>query len=145
MSKSTAQPTTKGWFSIQEAADYLGISQPTLFRWMKRGTLSFYKVGASTRFSKNGLDAVIKKTTGENEADIAATQCAACGHSVMIDGKLQGTGNLYFRPKKSKFWVFAEQLVRTRSRVCAACGYVQLNADVSKLRRLSKDRDNERV
>ncbi len=139
MTEPTASPSERGWYSIQEAADYLGISQPTIFRWMKQGTLSFYKVGASTRFSKEGLDAVVEKTTGQKEAEAVASRCAACGHSVMIDGKLQGTGNLHFRPKKSKFWVFAEALVPTRSRVCAACGYIQLNADVSKLKRLSPE------
>ncbi len=70
--------TPKRWFTIKEAADYLGISQPTLFRWMKEGTLSFYKVGGATRFSQEGLDAVIEKSTGEKEAQQAAGRCVAC-------------------------------------------------------------------
>lgn len=127
----------KEWFSIQEAADYLGVSQPTIFRWMKQGILSFYKVGASTRFVKEGLDAVIEKTTGQREAEAASGRCAACGHSVLVDGKLQGTGSIHFRPAKTKFWVFAEGLVPTRCRVCTACGYIQLHADTSKLKKLT--------
>lgn len=130
---------TKDWFSIKEAADYLGISQPTIFRWMRQGTLSFYKIGGSTRFSKEGLDAVVEKTTGQKEAEIVASKCAACGHSILVDGQLQGTGRLYFRPDKAKFWVLSEGLVPTRSRVCAACGYIQIHADTSKLKQLSKD------
>ena len=62
----------ESWFSIPEAAEYLGVSRPTLFRWMKNGLVSFYKVGGSTRFSKEGLDAVIEKTTGQKEAEAAA-------------------------------------------------------------------------
>lgn len=127
----------KKWYSIQEAADYLEVSQPTIFRWMKQGLLSFYKVGSSTRFSKEGLDAVIEKTTGQREAEAVASKCAACGHNVLVQGKLQGTGNLFFRPEKTKFWVFTEALVPTTCRVCTACGYIQLHADTTRLQRLN--------
>ena len=126
----------KSWYSIREAADYLGVSEPTIYRWMKEELLSFYKVGGSTRFEKEGLDAVIEKTTGRKEAEAVAGRCAACGHGVLVDGRLQGTGRLYFRPQKTKFWVFAESMVGLRARVCAACGFVQLNADTEKLRKL---------
>ena len=127
------------WYSIDEAASYLGISQPTIFRWMKQGTLSFYKVGGSTRFSKEGLDAVIEKTTGKKEAEAAAGQCAACGHSMLVSGHVQGTGRVYFRPDKTKFWVFSEGLVPTVAKVCTACGYIQMHADTKKLKQLSAD------
>ena len=129
----------KDWYSVQEAAEYLGVSQPTIFRWMKQGLLSFYKVGGSTRFGKDGLDAVISKTTGQREAEAVAGRCAACGHGVLVEGKMQGTGLLYFRPAKTKFWTFSEALVPTRARVCTACGYIQIHADTSKLSRLSPD------
>jgi excisionase family DNA binding protein len=129
----------KEWYSVQEASEYLGVSQPTIFRWMRQGTLSFYKVGSSTRFSKEGLDALIEKTTGQREAEAVAGRCAACGHSILVEGQLQGTGRLYFRPLKTKFWVLSEGLVPTRSRVCAACGYIQLHADTRKLHQLSTE------
>lgn len=133
----------RDWYSIAEAAEYLGVSQPTIFRWMKQGTLSFYKVGSSTRFSKEGLDAVIQKTTGQREAEVVSSRCAVCGHSVLVDGTIQGTGRLYFRPDKTKFWVFSEALVPTRSRVCTACGYIQIHADTSKLNKLSPENGEE--
>ncbi|MCH7861472.1 MAG: hypothetical protein IH998_07240 [Proteobacteria bacterium] len=53
-----------------------------------------------------------------------------------MDGKIQGTGRLYFRPKKPKFWTLEEALVAIDARVCTACGYVQMHADVAKLTRL---------
>ncbi len=124
------------WFSVRDAAKYLGVSQPTIFRWMKEGTLSFYKVGGSTRFAQEGLDAIIEKTTGLKEAEVAAGRCAACGHSVLIAGRLRGAGRLYFRPDKPKFWTLAEAMVPTDARVCAACGYIQLHADTEKLKKL---------
>ncbi|MFH0953290.1 MAG: helix-turn-helix domain-containing protein [Verrucomicrobiota bacterium] len=132
-----AQAGERDWYTVQEAADYLQVSQPTIFRWMKQGLLSFYKVGGATRFSKEGLDAVIEKTTGLKEAEAAAGRCARCGHSILVDGSLQGTGKLYFRPAKSRFWVLAEALVPTTAVVCAACGYLQLSVDTAKLKRVS--------
>ena len=85
---------------------------------------------------------MIEKTTGLKEAEAAAGRCASCGHNVLIEGKVQGTGNLYFRPAKTKFWVFQEGLVPIRSKTCAACGYIQMHADTSKLSRLRPEDDN---
>jgi excisionase family DNA binding protein len=133
--EETSSPGER-WFSVREAGEYLGVSRPTVFRWMKEGLLSFYKVGGSTRFTREGLDAVIEKTTGQKEAEAAAGRCAACGHSMLVDGRLQGTGRLYFRPQRTRFWVFEESMVETNARVCTACGYIQLHADTSKLNRL---------
>ena len=124
------------WYSVQEAADYLEVSQATIFRWMKEGTLSFYKVGGATRFSREGLEVLFEKTTGTKEAGAIASRCAACGHSVLVDGQIRGAGKLYFRPAKSAFWVLAEAMVPTHARVCAACGYIHLHADTAKLKKL---------
>lgn len=125
------------WYTVPEAADYLGVSQPTIFRWMKDGMLSFYKIGGSTRFLQEGLDAVIEKTTGSKEAQAAGNRCAACGHSGLLVGRLRGTGRLYFQPEQTRFWVFEESMVPTKARVCAACGYIQMHADTVKLNRLA--------
>jgi len=138
-----AASDSKRWYSVPEAAEYLGVSVPTLFRWMKDGQLSFYKVGGSTRFTEEGLDAVIEKTTGSKEAAAATGRCAACGHSVLVEGRLQGTGRLYFHPEKTKFWTFQESMVPIRARVCTACGYIQTHADATKLSRLLPEDDGE--
>ena len=130
------QTKVRRWYTVQEAAEYLGVSQPTIFRWMKDGQLSFYKIGGSTRFVREGLDAVIEKTTGSKEAEGAADRCAACGHSTLVGGRLRGTGRLYFQPDASRFWVFDESMVPTTAKVCASCGYIQLHADTAKLNRL---------
>lgn len=125
------------WFSVAEACKYLAISQPTLFRWMKQGLVSFYKVGGATRFSKEGLDALVEKTTGLKEAEAAAGRCSSCGHGILVEGDMQGASKLYFRPARTRFWVMEEALVPTKARVCAACGYVHLHVDTAKLKRLS--------
>ena len=131
-----AEASDRKWYTIAEAAEYLGLSQPTIFRWMRDGLLSFYKIGNSTRFSQQNLDDVIEKTTGQKEAEAVSGRCAACGHSVMLEGRVQGTGRLYFRPDKTRFWTFEEALVPIRAKTCAACGYIQMHADTGKLNRL---------
>ncbi len=140
-SEGVASVAEERWYSVREAGEYLEVSRPTIFRWMKDGLLSFYKVGGSTRFTKEGLDAVIEKTTGQKEAEAVAGRCAACGHSMLLEGDLRGTGKLYFRPEKTRFWVFRESLVPTRARVCPACGYIQLHADTEKLKQLTPGRE----
>jgi len=127
---------SKRWYTIREAAEYLSVSQPTIFRWMKEGLLSFYKIGGSTRFSKESLDVVVEKTTGRKEAEAASGRCACCGHNILVEGRVQGAGRLYFRPDRTRFWVLEESLVPLRARVCAACGYVQMRAETGKLGRL---------
>ena len=112
----------KTWFTVKEAASYLGVSQPTIFRWMKSGILSSYKVGGSTRFSKDGLDAAVMKRTGKQEAQAVKKQCAACGHATLVGGNLQSTGKMYFRPEKTRFWTLSEAMVGTSALVCEACG-----------------------
>ncbi len=128
--------TPNRWYTIKEAADYLGVSQPTIFRWMKEGTLSFYKIGGATRFSQEGLDAIIEKNTGEKEAEQAAGRCVACGHNILVDGRVQATGKLYFKPANSSFWVLHEAMVPTRARACPACGYVHFYIEPKKLKDL---------
>ena len=134
--KNPDTDTPKQWYTIKEASEYLGVSQPTIFRWMKEGTLSFYKVGGSTRFSKEGLDAVIDKTTGLKEAERSAGCCVACGHTTLVDGRVRSTGRLYFQPDKSSFWVLHESVVPTRAKVCPACGYIQMYAYTDRLKKL---------
>ncbi len=131
------------WYTVRQAADYLGVSQPTIFRWMKDGTLSFYKVGNATRFSRDGLDAVVKKTTGRREAEAVRARCMACGHEVLVEGGMQSTGQIYFRPEKTKFWTFLEAMVPLKAKVCTACGYIQIHADTDKLTRLMPEEKNE--
>ncbi len=140
------KPEFEKWYTVREAAEFLGVSEPTIFRWMKQNVLSFYKVGGATRFTPEGLNAVIEKTTGSTEAEAAQGKCAACGHSVLIEGVIRGAGMLYFKPTKTKFWVMTESMVPTTALACAACGHVQWHTDTAKLKRLlpeDSDKTNE--
>ncbi|MBI1320163.1 MAG: helix-turn-helix domain-containing protein [Candidatus Hydrogenedens sp.] len=132
-------PAGRDWFTVREAAAYLDKSEPTLFRWMKEGAISFYKVGRATRFTRDSLDAVIRKSTGQAEAEQAAARCAACGHSELIEGQIQSTGLIYFKPTRTRFWTLKDSNVRLQAKACAACGYIQLHADTQKLQALKPE------
>ena len=96
-----------------------------------------------TRFSQESLDAVVEKTTGRKEAEAAKGKCAACGHSTMIEGRVQGGGRLIFQPERTRFWTFEESLVTVKARTCAACGNIQMHADTDKLNRLRPEEDEQ--
>jgi excisionase family DNA binding protein len=144
MPEKTEQEAVSGdkeWFTVQEAGKYLGISEPTVYRWMRDGKLSFYKVGDSTRFKKENLDMVYRKHTSEHEADYYGSRCVACGHSHLVPGKIQSTGNVYFKPAKTRFFALMESFVGMQARVCPRCGFVQLFTDTRKLNKLLVEKD----
>ena len=69
---------------------------------------------------------------------MARDECLWCESTRLALGTLSSTGRVYFKPKKAKFWTFSENMVELRARVCVDCGYVDLYADTSKLKKLVK-------
>ena len=67
---------------------------------------------------------------------MARNECLWCESGYLAEGRLSSTGLVYFKPRKTKFWTFAESLVEVRARVCVDCGYIDLYADTKKLKRL---------
>jgi excisionase family DNA binding protein len=128
------------WYTTKEASEYLKVSQMTIFRWMKAGKLTHFKIGGSLRFTKENLDQIAMKNTGSVEAEKRTESCSVCGNSELIEGKLQGTGRLYFKPAKTKFFVFAESLVGLNTKMCSACGYIQMFGDTDKMDRLKPEK-----
>lgn len=126
------------WLSVREACEYLAVSEQTIFRWMKEGKLTYFKVGDSTRFRKEDLNLMVTKFTGEKEAEKYGTRCVACGHSVLVPGQIAGTGKVYFKPFKTKFFTLLESNVNLEARSCSKCGFVQIFADTQKLNKLIK-------
>jgi excisionase family DNA binding protein len=121
------------WFSIKEAAEYLSISEPTLYRWMQDGKITYRKVGDSTRFLKEDLDSVVEVHPSAKELVKVELTCPACNHDEMVEGRLESTGRTYFVPKKTKFWTLKDSNVETRARMCERCGYLMLFGDTAKL------------
>lgn len=128
-----AEVASPQWFSIKEAAEYLSISEPTLYRWMQDGKITYRKVGDSTRFLKADLDAVVEVHPSEKELVKVELTCPACHHDAVVEGRLESTGRSYFVPKKTKFWTLKDSNVETRARMCERCGYVMLFGDTAKL------------
>jgi excisionase family DNA binding protein len=131
------------WLSTNEACKYLNISEQTMFRWMKSGKVTYYKVGKSTRFKISDLDMMIEKVVGEEAAKTMSGRCAVCGNTIMVEGKISSTGNVYFKPEKTKFWVWAESTVPVFAKCCTSCGHIQLMADTEKLEKLSPEANNK--
>ena len=67
------------------------------------------------------------------------SQCLWCESTRLADGRLHSTGRLYFKADNTRFWIFATSEVDVMARVCVECGYIDLYADTSKLKKLVKD------
>jgi excisionase family DNA binding protein len=50
----------QAWFSVQDAAQYLGVSRPTIYRWSKEGKLPIYKIAAGVaRVKKEDIEQLL--------------------------------------------------------------------------------------
>lgn len=138
---ANAAAAGKDWLNIKEAAGHLGVSEATIFRMMRSGELSFFKVGTSTRFRRENLDLAVQKVTSRAEAASSARRCAACGHGFLVPGTVRSTGLVYFQPKDTKFWVLSDSMAEIQAHACPVCGHVQMFTDTAKLQKLMKDED----
>ena len=133
--------TGEGWLTVRQAAGYLGVSEPTIFRWMRDGTLSYFKLGGATRFRRENLDMVARKVTSAKEGEHHAARCPVCGHGFLLAGQVRSTGRLYFQPEHTKFLVMRDSMIRLHAMACPACGHVQMFTDAEQLARLMTSED----
>jgi excisionase family DNA binding protein len=133
MNDEPAAPPRPKWYSIQEAAAYLEIGEPTLYRWMRDGKITYRKVGDSTRFWREDLDAVMEVFHSERDIDNVRNICPSCHSGRLVEGVFRSTGLNYFQPRKTKFWTLKASEVPTQAFMCERCGAVHLFADVKKL------------
>lgn len=49
------------WFSLEEIAQYLGVTKDTLYKWVGQKTIPAYKVGRLWKFNKDEVDAWVRK------------------------------------------------------------------------------------
>jgi excisionase family DNA binding protein len=124
------------WFTIKQASEYLGVAEPTLYRWMKDGFITYRKIGDSTRFRKQDLDAVVQVHPSEKDVERVQEFCPVCHHTELVAGTVQSTGRVYFHPATTKFWAFTTSDIPTEARMCARCGAITLFGDTSKLESL---------
>jgi len=126
------------WYSIREAAAYLEIGEPTIYRWMRDGKITFRKVGDSTRFLREDLDAVVEVHRAEHSGEEVKKHCPYCNGEELVPGRLRSTGLLYFQLKMSKFWTLSENALKTDALMCARCGAMILFGDLTKLKKLKE-------
>src|ERR1041384_950647 len=131
---STATKTKR--YSIREAAEYLDVGEPTLYRWMRDGKITYRKVGDSTRFLQQDLDSVMQVFHSDKDLDNTREVCPVCRNPELVAGKVRGAGLVYFVPKKTKFWTFKDSFVETTTRMCTRCGAVAWFGDTVKLAKL---------
>ncbi len=124
------------WYSIREAAEYLDVGDPTLYRWMRDGKITYRKVGDSTRFWQEDLDSVMQVFHGEKDLENARELCPVCRHTELVEGKVRGAGLVYFVPRKTKFWTLKDSFVETNARMCPRCGAISWFGDTGKLSKL---------
>jgi len=136
MSDDSEATGKQKWYSIREAAEYLDVGEPTIYRWMREGKMTYRKVGDSTRFWKQDLDGVMQVFPSELEAEKVQEFCPVCHHPELVEGHVRSTGLNYFRPKKTKFWTFKDANVETRARMCTRCGVILWFGDSAKVRSL---------
>jgi len=129
-------PKKTNWYSIREAAEYLDVGEPTLYRWMKEGKITYRKVGDSTRFWQEDLDAVMEVFHSAKDLDKAREVCPVCRHDELVEGKVRGAGMVYFVPKKTKFWTLKDSFIETTARMCTRCGTIAWFGNIEKLAQL---------
>ena len=127
------------WYTIRAAAKYLEVGEPTIYRWMRDGRITFRKVGDSTRFLKEDLDAVVQVHPSAKEIHKVQMICPVCHHDEMIEGGVESTGKAHFRPSNVTFWTLKDINIKTTARMCAKCGAVSMFGDLDKLAALRED------
>lgn len=65
-------------------------------------------------------------------------KCLWCEGEKLVEGKIQGTGRVYFVPSAISFFAWATSEVDLLARVCSDCGYVDLYADTTKIKKLTQ-------
>ena len=135
--ESDQKPKNPAWLSIKQAADYLGVTEPTIYRWMRDGTITFRKIGDSTRFLQEDLDSHVQIFRSSKDANRAREFCPVCHHDQLIRGRIQSTGKNYFYPEKTKFWTIQTSDIETEARMCTRCGAIVWFGDTSKLTQIT--------
>ncbi|MEO5804490.1 MAG: helix-turn-helix domain-containing protein [Verrucomicrobiota bacterium] len=153
MSNEVSLPNKRHWYSIKEAAEYLDVGEPTLFRWMREGKITYRKVGDSTRFWQEDLDAVMEVFHSEKELDNVKKICPLCHLGKLVEGVFRSTGLNYFQPAKTKFWTLQASNISSQAFMCDRCGAISHFGDAKKLsmlleqkksgEQLVQDKENE--
>lgn len=132
------------WLSIKDAAEYLEVGEPTIYRWMRDNRITYRKVGDSTRFLQQDLDAVVQVHAAEGDAGRIREYCPICRGDELVAGTMRSTGLVSFQPEKVRFWRLSDSYIPIEARMCTKCGAVFQFGDAEKLRTLTERRGQTR-
>ena len=62
--------------------------------------------------------------------------CNRCGSDELVGGKLNSSGQVRFRPEEVKFFNLRTADISVKTRICMACGSINLEGDIEKLKLL---------
>lgn len=134
---------TVKWYTIKESAKYLSIGEPTLYRWMRDGKITFRKIGDSTRFLQEDLDSFVQVFPSAKDAEKVKEVCPVCHAKKVVPGLFRTTGLNYFKPHKAKFWSVKDSNIKTQAMMCLKCGAITHYGDVEKLNSLVPELEGE--
>ena len=64
------------------------------------------------------------------------TTCNRCGSDELLDGSLNSSGLVRFRPQGVSFFTLRTADIDLKTRICMACGSINLEGDIEKLKAL---------
>lgn len=78
-------------YTVQEAADYLKVQRPTMYKYMDRGVrgvkLAYINVGGTRRISQSAIDTFIRESTAAGQtADDARIPALGYGAAPSVTG-----------------------------------------------------------
>jgi excisionase family DNA binding protein len=59
------------WLSVEEIAQYLGVSRDTIYSWVGKKDIPAHKVGRLWKFKTDEIDAWVRKKDGTSVVDAA--------------------------------------------------------------------------
>jgi excisionase family DNA binding protein len=131
------------WFTIKEAANYLSIGEPTLYRWMRDGKITYRKIGDSTRFLQEDLDSFVQVFPSKKDSEKVRKYCPICHSDETVEGVFRSTGLNYFKVSKAKFWTIKDSNIKTSAVMCTQCGAITHFGDFEKLNDLLPESEDE--
>lgn len=96
-------------------------------------------MGDSTRFLQEDLDALVEISPIEKDTGRVTQYCPSCHHDELVDGRVQGTSRVCFRPQKTRFWTYRSSNIDTFARMCGRCGMTSWFSDTKTLDSLREE------
>jgi excisionase family DNA binding protein len=62
------------WLSVEEIAEYLGVSRDTVYKWIAKKDMPAHKVGRFWKFKTEEVDEWVRSGKASEESDSAASR-----------------------------------------------------------------------